>query len=283
MRMHQSHITDPMPRGERVDEAATSLSNYPASLVEATLERLLGSRTFGRSQRHRRFLQHVIEAALSGRRDRLKEIVIGIEVFERALPRYDPRRDPIVRVEAGRIRDKLARFYAAEGAGETFRIVLPIGHYLPLFVRHTDSVHVAPAARLHAVAVLPFANLSRASDDASLVVGLANQLIDTLGRVPYLRVVSRTSVSGAHDAGIETMDTRAIGRLLGVDHVVEGSLQRSGGRLRCIVQIVRTKDSLRLWSRRFEHDLDQSPDLFDFQDEIADAVMAFAPALRESA
>lgn len=81
----------------------------------------------------------MIHAGLAGHRERLKEIVIGIEVFERSLPRYDPRRDPIVRVQGGRIRTKLARFYAREGVGETLRIVLPVGHYLPLLVRQVGD------------------------------------------------------------------------------------------------------------------------------------------------
>lgn len=90
---------------------AAALSDYPSALIEVTLERVIASSTFRRSQRQRDFLVHVVRVGLAGRHDQLKEVIIGLAVFGRLLRAYDPRRDPIVRVEAGRIRDKLARFY----------------------------------------------------------------------------------------------------------------------------------------------------------------------------
>jgi TolB-like protein/Flp pilus assembly protein TadD len=257
----------PRSRGEEVG----SLADYPPALIEVMLERVIASNTFRRSQRHRHFLEHVIRAGLAGQRDRLKEVIIGIEVFGRTLPIYDPRRDPIVRVEAGRIRDKLARFYDNEGAGEAFQIVIPIGNYMPQFVRRRVVGDGARPAPNQALAVLPFSNLSGDNEAAAFAFGLADQLIDTIGRVPGLRVVARMSALKARDA---SMDLKAIGKLLGVEHVVEGSLQRSGPRTRCIAQISRAKDSVRVWSQRFEHDAESDSDLFTFQDAIADAVLA---------
>lgn len=257
-------------------DATGALSDFPAALIEATLGRLIASKTFRRSQRHRNFLSHVIQAGLTGRRELLKEVIIGIEVFGRALPGYDPRHDPIVRVEAGRIRDKLARFYEQEGASESFQIVLPVGNYMPLFVRRKFNAHAFRRAQTHSLAVLPFANLAGGSDDASLALGLTDQLIDTIGRVPGLRVVARLSTLKAHDTG---MDLKSIGKLLGVDHVVEGSLQRSGKRLRCIAQLSRTKDGMRVWSERFDHDSAIDDDLFAYQDAIAAAVLAAVSTL----
>lgn len=271
------------PSNVHVDPASSptaagvgALSDYPAALIEVTLERVITSGTFRRSQRHRQFLTHVIRAGLAGQREQLKEVIIGIEVFGRTLPEYDPRRDPIVRVEVGRIREKLARFYEGEGANESFQIVIPVGNYMPLFVRRKFNTHAGRQAHSHALAVLPFANLSGDPDDASFALGLADQLIDTIGRVPGLKVVARLSALKARDAG---MDLKAIGKLLGVDHVIEGSLQRSGARIRCIVQLSRTKDSVRVWSQRLEHDTERDDDLFDYQDAIADAVLSEVTSL----
>ncbi len=255
---------------------AGALTDYPAALIEVTLERLIASATFRRSQRHRRFLSHVIHAGLAGQRELLKEVIIGIEVFGRALPDYDTRRDPIVRVEAGRIRDKLARFYESEGAAESFQIVLPVGNYMPLFVRRKFNAQSFQRAAAHSLAVLQFSNLSSNGDDASFALGITDQLIDTIGRVPGLRVVARLSALKARDTG---MDLKAIGKLLGVHHVVEGSIQRNGSRVRCIAQLSRTKDSLRVWSQRFEHDMEIDDDLFAFQDAIAEAVLAIVSTL----
>jgi TolB-like protein len=257
-------------------DAAGALSDYPAALIEVTLERVIASRTFRRSLRHRAFLSHVVRAGLAGRRELLKEVIIGIEVFGRALPDYDPRRDPIVRVEAGRIREKLARFYEHEGAAESFEIVLPVGNYLPQFVRRKFNAHSFVRADAHSLAVLQFANLSGAADDASFALGITDQLIDTIGRVPGLRVVARLSTLKARDTG---MDLKSIGKLLGVDHVVEGSIQRHGSRLRCTAQLSRTKDSLRVWSQRFEQDMAVDDDLFGFQDAIAESVLSIVSTL----
>ena len=265
------------PAPGRDDGATGTLSDYPAALIEVTLDRVVASATFRRSLRHRQFLVHLVRSALAGRHDRLKEVIIGLEVFGRALPEYDPRRDPIVRVEAGRIRDKLDRYYEGEGADEPFQIVIPIGNYQPQFVRRKFVADTAQRAT--SLAVLPFANLGGDPDDGAFSLGLADQLIDTLGRVPGLRVVARLSALKARDGG---HDLRSVGKLLGVEHVVEGSLQRSGSRVRCIAQLSRARDGMRVWSQRFDHDGDREEDLFDFQDTIADAVLGAVSALQPS-
>ncbi len=249
---------------------------YPAVQIEAALQRILASGLFRRSLRHRHFLRHVVRAALAAEHDELKEVIIGIEVFGRVLASYDPRTDPVVRVEAGRLRQKLERFYAGEGASEPFEITIPVGGYLPRFVPRPPAAERAEACR--SIAVLPFANLSDHPDDAALSIGLANQLIDTLGRMPVLKVVARVS---ALDAGGRDLPLKTVGKLLGVDHVVEGSLQRSGMRIRCVARLSRVRDGVQLWSQRFDASDAASAELFDFQDRIAAAVLdGVAKALR---
>ena len=264
------------PRGDGIaslsDGAPTGyqpFTAYPPALIEATLERIVASNTFRRSQRHRQFLDHIVHAALRGQHEQLKEVVIGLEVFGRHLQDYDPRRDPIVRVEAGRVREKLARFYAGEGADESFEIVVPTGGYLPHLRRRNP---LAERARgLGSLAVLPFVAMSALPEDASFAIGLADQLIDALGRIKGLKVVARMSAFKAHERGL---DAKAIGRLLKVAYVVEGSLQHNGTRLRSVAQITRARDGVRIWSRRFDADVAIEPDLFAYQDAIAAAVLA---------
>ena len=251
--------------------ADESFKAYPSALIEATLDRLVTSDTFRRSQRHRLFLEHVVRAALAGEHERLKEVIIGLEVFGRDLASYDPRQDPIVRVEAGRVRKKLARYYAIEGGDDAFEIAIPPGAYLPRLMRR--KVLAKSARNLVSLAVLPFANLSGHPGDASLSVGLADQLIDTLGRMSGLRVVARVSAFQAQKKGL---DLKGTGRLLGVDHVIDGSIQRCGSRVRCIAHLSRTRDGVRIWSDRFEHDCERDDHSFALQDRIADAVLQAA-------
>ncbi len=110
--------------------------------------------------------------------------------MRRPLPASGPR---IVRVEAGRIRDKLARFYEGEGVAGSFRMVLPVGGYLPQF-RQREFVP-PPSRQGRALAVSPFANLAGDPDTRPSALGLADQLIDTLGRVPGLKMVARLSAA----------------------------------------------------------------------------------------
>ncbi len=246
-------------------------AGHAPALVQDTLDRILASVTFGRSIRHRSFLRHVVQAALEGRHAALRETVIGLEVFARDSADYDPRSDPIVRIEAGRVREKLARYYADEGRSDAFEIQLPVGGYLPRLARRAAQ---APVRSLGSFAVLPFASLSSQAADGLFCEALADQLIDRLSRVPGVRVVGRLS---AGEAQARTVDMKVVGKLLGVQHVVTGSVQRAGGRYRCIAQVIRTRDRVCVWSQRLESDVAEQTDLFAFQDRIADVVTTAGP------
>ena len=97
------------------------------------LDRLLASAVFANAGRMSRFLKFVVERTLAGEGERLKEYVIGVEVFDRDAD-YDPRLDAIVRVEAARLRTKLAEYYAGEGRGDAVVLSLPKGGYVPLIM-----------------------------------------------------------------------------------------------------------------------------------------------------
>jgi Tol biopolymer transport system component len=104
----------------------TGKTLLPAA-VQAELQRILISEPFRQAERMQRFLKFTVTADPS----ELKEAVIGVQVFDRD-PGYDPKTDSIVRVEARRLRTKLAEYYTGEGAGSAVRIELPKGSYVPL-------------------------------------------------------------------------------------------------------------------------------------------------------
>src|SRR5690242_8638180 len=94
-----------------------------AAEVRAHLEKLLSSHSFKAAKGQSNFLRYVVEEALAGRAESIKEYSIGVEVFGRG-PSFDPRISNIVRVEAQRLRSKLAKYYEGEGRQETLRIEL---------------------------------------------------------------------------------------------------------------------------------------------------------------
>src|SRR5579862_6852217 len=102
--------------------------------VKEELARILASASFERSPRHRKFLALVVSLALQGRSGEIKEVTLAVLAFDRAPGSFDPQRDPIVRVEAARLRRKLERYYLTGGAQGTIRIAMPKGHYRPVFV-----------------------------------------------------------------------------------------------------------------------------------------------------
>jgi len=107
--------------------------------VRAQLDRILASATFSGAERASNFLRFVVLRALSGRAGEIKESVIAVEALGRS-PSFDSKSDPIVRVEAGRLRDRLDLFYRKEGTGDPILISLPKGGYVPEFSERQEPV-----------------------------------------------------------------------------------------------------------------------------------------------
>ena len=107
--------------------------NTPAApAVRETLERLLASETFGRSERARKLIRYLVEREQAGEAERLKGFSIAMDVFGKDAD-FDPSTDAVVRVQAGRLRDLLAQYFATEGANDPVRIIIPRGTYVPAY------------------------------------------------------------------------------------------------------------------------------------------------------
>lgn len=122
------------------------------------------------------------------------------------------------------------------------------------------------------IAVLPFENLSNEPDSAFFTDGLHDTVIGHLSRVSGLKVISRTSVMGYRD---KQKSLKRIGRELGADHIVEGSVQRAGGRLRVVAQLIEADTDTHLWSNEYDHEL---KDVFAVQADIAKSVASAVKA-----
>src|SRR5438309_10656535 len=110
-----------------------TIGNAPtAAEVTAAVERMIASEVFSRSPQLGAFLRFVTDATLSGKSDRIKAYTIGVEVLRRDA-NFDPQLDPIVRVEATRLRRTIERYYAGAGQSDEIVIDLPRGSYVPTF------------------------------------------------------------------------------------------------------------------------------------------------------
>jgi Tol biopolymer transport system component len=124
--------------------AVQARSDPPEAAIRAQLERILASEAFARSQHLRRFLSFIVEQRLAGQGQSLKESVLAHELYGKSTD-FDGGADPVVRVDARRLRDKLREYY--EGRSEPVVISLPKGTYVPVFGANTPlPIDVAPPA-----------------------------------------------------------------------------------------------------------------------------------------
>jgi serine/threonine-protein kinase len=219
--------------------------------VTAQLDRILGSKPFRQSERLKRFLRFVVLETLAERGDRLKEFVVGAEVFERDAT-FDPRNDPIVRVEARRLRAQLARYYREDGLTDDVIIDLPKGGYTPTF--RTVSVSAAkraPARSLsqrNSVAVLPFADYTRAGDQEHFCRGLVQALTMGVCQIKGMRLTAwpRTAPFDRED------HLKSIAESLKTSLLICGGVRTTGSTRLINVQLLDIVNGYYLWSESVE-------------------------------
>ena len=234
--------------------------------VKGQLEKILASRSFMNSERLSRFLRFAVQAAAQGQSARLKEYAVALAVFDKR-DSFDPRYDPIVRVEAGRLRTRLKHYYETEGLQDPVLIELPKGSYVPRFALKGQSGTKTAAYSLNSIAVLPFADHSPDRDQEYFCDGVTEELINALTKLRGLHVSAWTSALRLRG---ETHDILEISQQLKVGAVVAGSVRKAGDRLRITVQLIGTSDGCYLWSEIYDREL---KDVFLVQEEISQAIV----------
>ncbi len=222
------------------DAPAPSTEAPPSwALIDAELSRLAASALFRRSPRHLRFLRHLVQCTLSGESARLRELALGVEVFLRRPERFDPRKDSIVRVEARRLRHKLVRWYADEGANARIEFVMRAGRY-DVELRWRE-VSTQPRGSVAVFELPPSPAL-----DPVLQTTVGAELTAVLARLNGLRVVRGGAPPvGGDDAALQ----HAQGRLQ-VEHAVLGQVAAAGADSVLHLRVLRCADAAELWSRR---------------------------------
>ena len=276
--------------------------------IARQMTRILKSSTFTKSERMRTLLHYLVEQSLNGAPEKLKEYAIGVDVFRKEVS-FDPRMDTTVRTEARRLRSKLDEYYQAASDDDVIAIELPKGSYRLLFHPRSrmaladvpassapsaaERRRYAPAAAIaalvvvilasgwwswrsrdkthsqraiHSLVVLPLLNLSGDASRQYLSDGITDALITDLAGISALRVVSRASALSYHSLHKTAPE---IGRELGVDAVLEGSMTYQGDRVRVNAQLVIASSDEHLWAATFER---QEKDVLKLESEITEAI-----------
>jgi serine/threonine-protein kinase len=290
------------------NNAGSPAAGISPESIRASLEKILASSGFANADRISRFLRYTVEETLNGQTDKLKESLLGIDVFGRK-PTYDPRVDAVVRTEAVKLRARLRDYYESEGRDDEVVIDLPKGGYVPAFrYREKDPV---------ATPVQPAPEFQRRHQWGPAVATIA--VIAILAGSIYLIARGRQRASGSPElASIAVLpfadlspdkdqeyfcdgmteeiidalakvngfrvvartssfafkgkqqDIREIGKKLNVATVLEGSVRKDGNRLRVTAQLNSVADGYHLWSETYEREL---KDVFAVQDEISRAIV----------
>jgi len=230
------------------------------------LERVLTSVTFRQVDRLKRFLNFIVTESLGGRGDQLKEYVIGVQVFDKDSS-FDPRADPIVRVQARRLRARLVRYYREEGATDALVIELPKGGYAPVFKNRetTGSARRSLGTTLagqNTIAVQLLADHSPGHDLAYFCDGLQQEMIHSLAKFETLRVLAVQPGAPAIGFGHEYAGQVAM--------LLTGGVRQSGDLVRVTVHLVDTPSASYLWSESIDVALG---DVFAAQESVAAAVV----------
>lgn len=252
----------PAPREESASEQHYEANPYQVispeldaqtiGIIRSQLEMILQSEAFLRSKRMQKFLSFTVNSALRGLSNLLKEGSIARNVFDRG-ESFNPCLDPIVRVEVGRLRSKLRQYYLEEGKNDIITIIFPKRSYVPIFRYREAEASVKPTFGNdylpRTMAILPFTNLSPQRCSDQFCDSLTEELTNRVGRLTGLRVVARTSMLAFKG---KLPDVREIGASLGVDAVMEGSVQREGNEIRISIALVDVRNGYRLWTNTLD-------------------------------
>jgi len=242
--------------------------------IQIQLNRIFASSQFRSSEKQRHFLSYVIDETLEGREDQIKGYTVAVAVYDRRAD-FDPQVDPIVRVEAGRLRRALEHYYLTDGIEDPIRIEIPKGGYVPRFIAALDNASeiVAPFStyrsevidRGPSIAVLPLDNLTGDKSQDYFAAGLTEELTAELARYQELHVIASQSTMQFRDQGV---DPRIIGRKLAVRFLLAGSVRNDRKTIKISTRLIDSTNNAQIWTASYRREMTPG-NLIELQEEIA--------------
>jgi adenylate cyclase len=237
------------------------------------LNKILGSDQFAGAFRIKKLLKFLVNETLTGRAHQIKAFTIGMAVFDRESD-FDPQGDPIVRINAARLRRHLDAYYENCGHDAEIRIAVPKGTYVPIFHRIQPSPVDQKALDRDAcvallegesgagksalgfsepvIAVLPFSDLSGDETPAYLLDGLSDELSSLLALFDDIKVIDYFSMVKFRDRSI---GIREVGRKVGADFLISGSIKTEKDSLKIRASLSDANSAIQIWTHVFERPL----------------------------
>ena len=221
-----------------------------ARKVREQLGRIINGKSFEGVERLKSFLSFIVTETLEGRGDQLKEYVVGAYALGKG-DDFDARNDPIVRVQARRLRARLARYYVEEGQADEIAIELPKGGYVPAF-RHREAPQpvrtTAPTyISRNTVVVLPFEDLSPDGSFAFLCSAISHEIVTAVLKLDKLKVTM-----GSQSRRVPADDPIEPNAATSAAMIVGGNIQKLGEQLRITCQLIDGATGEYWWSESRE-------------------------------
>lgn len=255
--------------------------------IKEQLSRILASPKFMASRRLSRFLSFVVEQSQKGQSGRIKQYTIAVDALGYG-DDFDPQSDPVIRIQARRLRRALDQYYDTLGTSDPIRIDIPKGSYVPLFVQigsppvrielqTTKKRALSPQITVKkpslikpaSIAVLPFVFQGDNQQEAYLADALTEALTVGLAKFESLSVIASQSTMQFKDVNSAVNE---ITKALGVHFLLTGSLRKKNGLLRVLAQLIDTRDESLLWAESMDRDI-SSTSIFAALDDISRRIL----------
>ncbi len=253
-------------------------SGFSEDAIRAQLTRVLESPKFQAFRKQKSFLSYVVEETLQGRSADLKAYTIALDVYHRD-ESFDPQTDPIVRVEAGRLRRALDHYYATEGKKDEIIIHIPKGGYRPIFMRsEAPGLVKSPAEEAaqtnrefpkHSLAVLSLKNLGADGGRDYFAEGLTEELTSELARYQDISVIASQSSLQLKD---NDNSYQSIGRKIGARFLLEGTIRTHREEFKTTFRLIDSETAAQVWQKDFKG-VFKPAHLILMQEEIAQSVI----------
>ncbi len=251
----------------------------PNLVPDVLLKRILDCPAFRAAPKLARLLRYLVGETLAGRVERLKAYTIAVDVFGQPAS-FDPQTNALVRVQVGRLRNLLERYYLNDGRADPMRIEIPKGGYMPLFQTNpvtaqvnriqSDEGSLLRVSYGPVLAVLPCRNLSGDDRDGYLCDGMTQELIHLLTEYRELHVIAPDTMFQYRARGA---NPRHLGSELGVDYVLSGAVRMGNDRMRVIANLTDTETGIRVWTQSYDQTLTMTG-ILGVQEAIAQRIAA---------